>query len=224
MAILLQEGLARSGTPRPVQIFATDIDDRAIEVARAGLYPATIAADLSAERLERHFTQEDGNYRVAKSLREMFLFSTHDLVKDPPFSRLDLVSCRNLLIYFDPSCSSGCSPPSTTPCGRAGILFLGPSEGGRRSPSPVRAAGQAASALCPTGHAGAAAGLSLRAVGHAWRRPRGPCPADDQIGRQAARPWPGTRPAFVVVDGQQDILRFSGQVRSIPSRHLAWPA
>jgi hypothetical protein len=83
------------------QIFATDVDDRAIEVARAGLYLGTIAADLSTERLERNFVKEDGNYRVAKQIREMCLFSVHDLVKDPPFSRLGLISCRNLLIYCE---------------------------------------------------------------------------------------------------------------------------
>ena len=159
MAILLQEGLARSGTHRPVQIFATDIDDRAIEVARAGLYPAAIAADLSAERLERHFTREDGNYRVAKSLREMFLFSTHDLVKDPPFSRLDLVSCRNLLIYFNPPLQQRVLATFHYALRPGRHLFLGPSEGVLAQSTSVRAARQAASALCPAGHAGAPAGL-----------------------------------------------------------------
>ena len=129
VAILLKEGLARSGTRRPVQIFATDIDDRAIEVARAGLYPAAIAADLSTERLEQNFTREDGNYRVAKSLREMFLFSTHDLVKDPPFSRLDLVSCRNLLIYFDPPLQQRVLATFHYALRPGRHLFLGPSEG-----------------------------------------------------------------------------------------------
>ena len=101
MAILLKEALAASGRPRTVQVFATDIDARAIDVARAGLYEAPIVADLSPERLERHFLKEDGRYRIAKDLREMCLFSVHDLIKDPPLSRLDLVTCRNLMIYFD---------------------------------------------------------------------------------------------------------------------------
>lgn len=90
IAILLKEGLARSECRRPVQIFATDVDDRAIAFARAGLYPGAIVSDLSADRLERNFVKEDGSYRVAKAIREMCLFSTHDLVRDPPFSRLDL--------------------------------------------------------------------------------------------------------------------------------------
>ncbi|HEX6506172.1 MAG TPA: chemotaxis protein CheB, partial [Chloroflexota bacterium] len=75
IAILLKEGLARSGSRRPVQIFATDVDDRAIQAARAGLYLASIAADLSAERLERNFIQEDSSYRVTKDIRELCLFS-----------------------------------------------------------------------------------------------------------------------------------------------------
>ena len=86
-----------------VQIFATDIDSRAIEQARAGVYPASIAADISPERLARFFTQEpDGSaYRIQKSIRDMLVFSEQDVIKDPPFSKLDLISCRNLLIYMD---------------------------------------------------------------------------------------------------------------------------
>jgi two-component system CheB/CheR fusion protein len=102
LAILLKEAQVRAGSCQVVQVFATDLDDRAVAVARAGLYLGTIAADVSAERLERHFVREDGSFRVAKDIREMCLFSVHDLVKDPPFSRIDLVCCRNLLIYFEP--------------------------------------------------------------------------------------------------------------------------
>lgn len=101
-AILLKEALQRSECRRTVQVFATDVDDRAITIARAGFYLNSIASDMSAERLERNFEKEDGSYRVAKDIREMCLFSVHDLVKDPPFSRIDLVCCRNLLIYFEP--------------------------------------------------------------------------------------------------------------------------
>ena len=84
-----------------VQIFATDIDSQAIATARAGLYPASIAADISPERLARFFTAEpDGSaYRIHKGIRDMLVFSEQDVIKDPPFSKLDLISCRNLLIY-----------------------------------------------------------------------------------------------------------------------------
>lgn len=100
LAILFREAMALADQPRKIQIFATDIDDQAIGLARAGVFPDTIAVDVSAQRLERYFQQEKGQYRVSKDLREMCLFSVHDLVKDPPFSKLDLISCRNLMIYF----------------------------------------------------------------------------------------------------------------------------
>ncbi len=100
VAMLLLEHAARLETPPTIQVFATDLDEDAIQVARAGLYPATIEADVSPERLRRFFHKEEGRYRVKKELRERVLFSAHNLLKDSPFSRLDLVTCRNLLIYL----------------------------------------------------------------------------------------------------------------------------
>jgi two-component system CheB/CheR fusion protein len=87
--------------PPTIQIFASDIDEQAIATARNGYYSDTIAADVSPERLSQFFIKEDGHYRVKKSLREMVLFAQHNLLRDPPFSRIDLVSCRNLLIYLN---------------------------------------------------------------------------------------------------------------------------
>src|SRR5660398_157882 len=86
-----------------VQVFATDIDSEAIAAARAGLYPASIAADISPERLERFFTSAlDGSaYRIHSGIREMLVFSEQNVIKHPPFSKLDLISCRNLLICMD---------------------------------------------------------------------------------------------------------------------------
>jgi two-component system CheB/CheR fusion protein len=83
-----------------IQIFASDPDGEALAFARERLYPAAIAADVSEARLRRFFVHEGDYYRVCKDLREMVLFAAHSLLKDPPFSRLDLISCRNLLIYF----------------------------------------------------------------------------------------------------------------------------
>ena len=103
IAILLQEQLNVLRQNYKVQIFATDIDSHAIATARSGVYPASIARDISAERLERFFTLENGAsaYRIHKSIRDMLVFSEHDLIRAPPFSRLDLISCRNLLIYLN---------------------------------------------------------------------------------------------------------------------------
>jgi two-component system, chemotaxis family, CheB/CheR fusion protein len=101
LAVLLHEQFAdRLGEAR-IQIFATDVSDASIEFARHGFYPLTIAADLSPERLRKFFTKNDGGYRVTKALRDLCVFARQDLTRDPPFSRLDLICCRNVLIYMD---------------------------------------------------------------------------------------------------------------------------
>ena len=102
IAILIREQMDELGLSLNVKIFATDIDERAIHQARSGVYPAGIAADVSAERLDLHFTPEaDGSgFRVNKSIRDALVFSEQSVIKDPPFSRIDLISCRNLLIYM----------------------------------------------------------------------------------------------------------------------------
>lgn len=101
IAICLLEALGDRVTERRIQIFATDVSDTAIEHARGGTFPLAIAADVSSERLRRFFVKTDGGFRVAKLLRDMCIFARHDLTRDPPFSRLDLVVCRNVLIYLD---------------------------------------------------------------------------------------------------------------------------
>lgn len=129
LAILLHERATELGRRGRVQVFATDIDPRAIAVARAGSYPATIAADLPAKRLARHFTLEaDGGYRVRKDLRELVVFSVQDLNQDPPFSRLHLVSCRNLLIYLDLGLQQRLMAVFHYALRPGGALFLGTSE------------------------------------------------------------------------------------------------
>ncbi len=100
IAMSLQEYLNETGTAFPVQIFASDISLAAIEKARAGRYLENIAADLTPERLNRYFTKIEGGYQVNKSLREMCVFTRHNLIDDPPFSKVDLISCRNVLIYL----------------------------------------------------------------------------------------------------------------------------
>ena len=131
IAILLVEGMNALKRHYPVQIFATDIDSRAIAAARAGLYPASIAVDVSAERLARFFTPEaDGSaYRIRKSIRDLLVFSEQDVIKDPPFSRVDLISCRNLLIYMGAELQKKLIPLFHYALKPGGILFLGTSEG-----------------------------------------------------------------------------------------------
>ena len=101
LAILLCEQLGdRIGEAR-IQIFGTDVSEASIEFARHGLYPATISADVSPERLRKFFIKSDGGYRVTRALRDLCVFARQDLTRDPPFSRLDLICCRNVLIYMD---------------------------------------------------------------------------------------------------------------------------
>lgn len=129
LAILLAERQAAMKQHFGLQIFATDIDPRAIEFARAGRYPASIAADISPERLSRFFTAEPGGgYRVKKSIRSTLIFSEQNLIMDPPFSKLDLISCRNVLIYMGPELQQRLIPMFENALYPGGYLFLGTSE------------------------------------------------------------------------------------------------
>jgi two-component system CheB/CheR fusion protein len=111
-----------------VQIFATDLSADAIAAARQGHYPARIAEDVSAERLARFFRPHDGGFLVDKSIREQVLFAQHDVILDPPFTRLDLLACRNLLIYFDASLQRRLVPLFHYSLRAGGVLVLGSSE------------------------------------------------------------------------------------------------
>jgi two-component system CheB/CheR fusion protein len=128
IAMLLAEHARAHPSPPAVQVFATDLDEEAIRVARDGLYPDTIAADVSEERLRRFFTREHHGWRVRRELREQVLFAEHDLLKDPPFSRLDLVSCRNLLIYLNRDGQRRVLEVAHFALRPQGRLFLGASE------------------------------------------------------------------------------------------------
>jgi two-component system CheB/CheR fusion protein len=102
IGMLVLEALHARGLSREVKIFATDAEQEVIAFARAGLYPASIVADVSKERLEAFFDREGDNFRVKRSLREMMTFAPQNLLRDPPFSHMDFISCRNLLIYLEP--------------------------------------------------------------------------------------------------------------------------
>jgi len=101
LAIALIEFLQNRQLDLTIQIFATDVSESAVEEARAGVYPASIEGDVGADRLRRFFTKHDGGYRITKVVRDLCVFARQDLTKDPPFSRLDLILCRNVLIYMD---------------------------------------------------------------------------------------------------------------------------
>lgn len=128
IAMLLCERMKQSDVRIQMQIFATDIDDDALECARAGRYTDSIAEQMPKEYLEEFFTKQGNTYQVSKNLREMCLFSNHNLIKHPPFSRLDLVSCRNLLIYLDDDLQKKILPVFHYSLQPSGFLFLGTSE------------------------------------------------------------------------------------------------
>jgi two-component system CheB/CheR fusion protein len=128
IAILLRECTEQLKQHVGIQIFATDIDRNAIETARAGIYPASILVDVSPDRLTRFFSSEDSMYIIKKDLREMMVFAAQDIIKDPPFTKLDLISCRNLLIYLDSDLQKKLLPLFHYSLKPDGILFLGPSE------------------------------------------------------------------------------------------------
>jgi two-component system CheB/CheR fusion protein len=128
LAILLQEHADYLKQNFEIQIFATDIDAEAIEKARTGLYPDSIAADVSSERLGRFFTHDDSTYRVRKTIRDMVVFAKQDVLKDPPFSKIDLISCRNLLIYMGAELQKKLVPLFHYALNQNGYLFLGNSE------------------------------------------------------------------------------------------------
>jgi two-component system, chemotaxis family, CheB/CheR fusion protein len=128
LAILLAEHADTLSSPPQIQIFATDIDERACRYGRAGVYPQTIAAQVSPERIQRFFDVDGPGYRVKESLRARLLFASHDLLRDPPFSRLDLVSCRNVLIYLAPQAQKDLLRTLHYALLPDGHLFLGSSE------------------------------------------------------------------------------------------------
>ncbi len=111
-----------------LQIFATDLDRDAIEKARRGVYPANIAADISSERLQRWFSEDELGYRVSKEIREMIVFAPQNIITDPPFTKLDLICCRNVLIYFSPELQKRVIPLFHYSLAPGGVLFLGTAE------------------------------------------------------------------------------------------------
>lgn len=130
IAIILQEHMEKLQQSFAIQVFATDIDKKAIETARAGVYPASIADDILPDRLAKYFTYdpESTTFRIHKGIRDLLVFSEQDVIKDPPFSKLDLISCRNLMIYLEAQLQRKLIPLFHYALISEGWLFLGTSE------------------------------------------------------------------------------------------------
>ena len=149
LAILMLEYAERLPSPPKIQIFATDIDDIALTEARACRYPHAIAIDVSADRLRKYFTADGDFYRVRKEVRELILFAPHNVLRDPPLSRLDLVSCRNLLIYLNRDAQEHVLATFHFSMLPRGYLFLGASESERKRALLVSRHGPEASYFYP---------------------------------------------------------------------------
>ncbi|TFV92324.1 PAS domain S-box protein [Oxalobacteraceae bacterium OM1] len=128
IAMLLSEQNGLIPIPRPIQVFGSDIDERAINIARRGVYPASIVTDVSPTRLRQYFDREEQHYGVKREIREKVLFAAHNILRDPPFSRLHLITCRNLLIYLDRDIQTRVMEILHYALHPNGYLFLGSAE------------------------------------------------------------------------------------------------
>ncbi|WP_414896956.1 CheR family methyltransferase [Rhodovulum sp. YEN HP10] len=128
LAMLLHEAFDKAGREPRIKVFATDINPDSLQVASAGSYPASAGAEIGPERMERYFRTDGGRLQVRHTLRRSLVFARHDLLSDPPFSRMDLVSCRNTLIYFRPAAQKDALLRLQYAIRKSGHLFLGSSE------------------------------------------------------------------------------------------------
>ncbi|WP_347302982.1 CheR family methyltransferase [Croceibacterium sp. TMG7-5b_MA50] len=219
LAILLREHMATMATPPEVQIFATDLDARALNIARAGRYSAGIADHIRPDRLERWFVREGDTFCVSKELREMCIFSPHNIVKDAPFSRIDILSCRNLLIYLDVDLQNRVIPIFHFSLRPGGVLFLGSSENVTRHQklfAPISRRNrifrrlETATRIVPdfplsarTRSLGSPA-IAAQAIQFDGR-------LSASVSRQADAIAERYAPAFIVVDPNGEVLHFSGR-------------
>lgn len=219
IGILLREHLATLDSPPHLQIFASDLDAKALGMARAGRYSDTIAKHIRPDRLARWFVKEGETYLVAKELREMCIFSPHNIVKDAPFSRIDLLSCRNLLIYLNADLQNRVIPIFHFSLRSGGVLFLGSSENVTRHKklfAPVDRKNRIFRRL----------DTATRVLPDFPLRPRirtadlrdltippipKTSPLTDAVSRRAEVIAERYAPAYVVIDSEGDVLHFSGR-------------
>ncbi|MGE3873585.1 MAG: CheR family methyltransferase [Parvibaculaceae bacterium] len=218
IAILLREHMTRVDSVPHVQIFATDIDGRALAAARVGRFPESIARNVSPERLARWFIHEGNTYSVVKDLREMCIFSSHNLIKDAPFSRIDLISCRNLLIYLNADLQNRIIPLFHFSLRAGGYLFLGPSESVTRHAklfSPVDRRHRIFQRQDTITRVLPEFPLSTRierpdGVAEAHAKSKGRT-VEPNIAKRAERMAERYVPAYIIVDDQNEVLHFSGR-------------
>ncbi|ETX29032.1 CheR family methyltransferase [Roseivivax isoporae] len=236
IAILMQERMAALDAPPQVQIFATDIDEAALQVARAGRYPEEFASGIRPDRLQRFFRREAGQYVVEKPVRDLCIFSAHSVISDPPFARMDLLSCRNLLIYFARDLQDQVIPTFHYALKPGGFLFLGTSESISRKDDlfqPVdrqqrifrSRATAGARPEVPRGFLGGSTGFGRMTFGPSEPRPsRATLQLRQRVELQVLDRH---APPHVVVDARGEVVYYSARVsrfleipRGAPSRRL----
>jgi two-component system, chemotaxis family, CheB/CheR fusion protein len=210
LAIIIRELIDARGAVPDLQIFGTDIDDQAIEFARAGRYKRTTG--VSPERLQRWFFEDGGDFRPNRQIREMCVFSVHNVTKDPPFSKLDLISCRNLMIYMDSDLQDRVLRTFHYALKPHGLLFLGLSEGVSGHAKLFTLQDKAAhifqrqdgDAAFPTMPMPAQAPAPNRLTGELGRG------SGDRVDRAVYAALAKHSPVYLVVDRQSNIVRYSG--------------
>ena len=228
MAMLLVEEADRTGKMLDIKVFATDMAERSLQNARSGVYPGGIEAEIIPERLERFFLREDSVYRVRQDLRERVVFAPQNLLQDPPFSRLDIASCRNLLIYLEPPVQQRVLSLLHFGLREGGALFLGTSEtviGPEELFEPIDKKARIFRRVGPTRHEAAQFPLPHAMIPPATlllERARlegraGPAPSLAQLTNKAL--LANHTPAAVTVDRDQRIVYFHGNT----DRYLAQP-
>jgi two-component system, chemotaxis family, CheB/CheR fusion protein len=213
IAILLAEAISDDSAGPKLQIFATDIDEHAIATARAARYRESLLVDVSEEGRQRWFVKEGDHYCPVKSIRETCVFSTHSVVKDPPFSKLDLIVCRNLLIYLNTALQESVLRTFHYALRSNGVLFLGASESVGRQTNlfttvdkkhRIYRRRETSGALPDFSLVGARAGADITAMAR-------PTPIESNVDKNARRVMEKHLPAYVVVDRSHDVIRFSGE-------------
>ena len=233
LAMLLREHADTLASPPEIKLFASDINEAALEIARAAHYPGALLEAVSLERLRRFFVEDAGTYAVTRPIRDMCVFSTHSLVRDPPFSRIDLISCRNLLIYLNADKQNALIPIFHYALRPGGFLFLGGAESVSQHSDLFAAVSKKHSLFQRRDHVSSPSHLALfvadRHVATAASEPARPPTANGGTLRRATETLVLERfaPAHVVVNGEGDVVYFSPRTgdyleapQGQPSRHL----
>lgn len=209
IAVLVKEALGRAGQAPKVQIFGTDIDDAAVAVARAARYAKKLEG-ISAQRAARWFVEEGEEHCPVREIREMCIFSTHNVIKDPPFSKLDLISCRNLLIYLAPGLQDRLMQTFHYALRAGGYLCLGQSEGVSRKPRLFDMLDKKHRIFVRREIAAAAPEFLMSPAAGPEARARATVRTADPIEAEVRRAVEKHSPAYLVIDRQQEIMQFSG--------------